>query len=155
VNVSVPLTGPTTAGEKVTPTVQFAPAATLVPHVLLATAKPALVTMLPIASATLSRFVNVTLRTELVVPTVTPEKLIELAESVTGALPVPVRLTACGLSGELSLNVNVPAAAPTAVGEKVTPTVQLAPAAILVPHVLLAAVNPALAAMLVNPSAVV
>jgi hypothetical protein len=35
----------------------------------------------------------VTVRTELVVPTLTVEKLIELAEKVTGALPVPDRLT--------------------------------------------------------------
>ena len=37
VNVRVPLAEPTAVGEKVTPTVHFAPAATLVPHVLLAT----------------------------------------------------------------------------------------------------------------------
>jgi hypothetical protein len=111
--------------------------------------------MLPIASATLSRFVSVTLRTELVVPAVTPEKLIELEESVTGALPVPERLTVCGLFGALSVNVNVPVAAPTAAGEKVTPTVQLAPAATLVSHVLLPTANPAVAATLVNPRAVV
>ena len=49
----------------------------------------------------------------------------------------------------LSLNVNVPVAEPTAVGEKVTPTVQFFPAATLVPHVLLATANGPLAAMLV------
>ena len=47
----------------------------------------------------------------------------------------------------LSLNVNVPVAEPTAVGEKVTPTAQLVPAATLVPQVLLATANGALAAM--------
>ena len=47
----------------------------------------------------------------------------------------------------LSLNVNVPVAEPTAIGEKVTPTVQLAPAATLVPQVLLATAKGALAAM--------
>jgi len=41
----------------------------------------------------------------------------------------------------LSLNVNVPVAEPTVAGEKVTPTVQLAPAATLVPQVLLATAN--------------
>jgi hypothetical protein len=35
----------------------------------------------------------VTVRAELVVPTATEEKLMELAEKVTGALPVPDRLT--------------------------------------------------------------
>ena len=38
----------------------------------------------------------------------------------------------------LSLNVNVPVAEPTAVGEKVTPTVQVFPARTLAPQVLLA-----------------
>jgi len=47
----------------------------------------------------------------------------------------------------LSLNVNVPVDEPTAVGEKVTPTVQLFPARTLVPQVLLATANGALAAM--------
>ena len=47
----------------------------------------------------------------------------------------------------LSLNVNVPVAEPTAVGEKVTPTVQLFPARTLVPQVLLATRNGPLAAM--------
>jgi hypothetical protein len=47
----------------------------------------------------------------------------------------------------LSLNVNVPVAEPTAVGEKVTPTVQLFPARTLVPQVLLARAKGALAAM--------
>ena len=47
----------------------------------------------------------------------------------------------------LSVNVNVPEAEPTAVGEKVTPTAQLAPAATPAPQVLLATANGALAAM--------
>jgi hypothetical protein len=47
----------------------------------------------------------------------------------------------------LSVNVRVPEMAPVAVGENVTPTVQLAPAAMLVPQVLLAIVNLALVAM--------
>jgi len=73
----------------------------------------------------------------------------ELAEKVTGALPVPDRLTVWGPVMALSLNVNVPVAEPTVAGEKVTPTVQLAPAAMLVPQVLLATANGPLAAMLV------
>src|SRR6202045_1187738 len=65
----------------------------------------------------------------------------ELAEKVTGAPPVPDRLTVWGLVTALSVNVNVPEAEPTAVGEKVTPTVQLAPAATPAPQVLLATAN--------------
>ena len=63
-------------------------------------------------------------------------------------LPVPVRLTVCGLFAAVSVNVSVPVAVPVAVGENVTPTVQLAPAATLVPQVLLETAKPALAAML-------
>ena len=53
-----------------------------------------------------------------------------------------------------SVNVNAPVAAPTAVGEKVTPTVQVFPAKTLVPHVLLATANGPLGTMLVMLSAV-
>jgi hypothetical protein len=67
-------------------------------------------------------------------------------ESVTGALPVPVRLTVCGLVTASSVNVRAPVTKPIAVGEKVTPRLQVAPADTLVPHVLLATVKPALAA---------
>ena len=74
------------------------------------------------------------------VPTVTVPKFSVLAESVTGELvapPVPLRLTVCGLFAALSVKVRVPVAAPVAVGVNVTPTVQLAPAAMLAPQVLL------------------
>ena len=53
VKVSAPLKDPTALGENVTPTVHFAPAGTLVPHVLLATLKLPLVTMLEKLTATL------------------------------------------------------------------------------------------------------
>ena len=59
--------------------------------------------------------------------------------------PVPVRVTTCGLVTAESVNVSVPVTAPVAVGEKVTPTVQLAPAPMLAPQVLLATANPVLA----------
>jgi hypothetical protein len=67
-------------------------------------------------------------------------------------LPLPVRLTVCGLFTALSVNVRVPVAAPVAVGENVTPTVHVAPPAILAPQVLLATAKPALAATLEKPS---
>jgi len=70
-----------------------------------------------------------------VVPTATVEKLIELAEKVTGALPGSRQTHGLRTGTALSVNVKVPAAEPTAIGEKVTPTVQLAPAAMLVPQV--------------------
>src|SRR5271166_1163247 len=84
---------------------------------------------------------------ELVLPTVTVPKFKVLAEKVTGALPLPVRVTIWGLLRASSLNVSVPVAAPAAAGENVTPTVQPAPPAMLVPQVLLDTAKPALVAM--------
>jgi len=67
-------------------------------------------------------------------------------------LQVPVRLTVWRLFAALSVKVSEPVAAPVAVGENVIPTVQLAPAAIPVPQVLLAIVKPVLVTMLVEIS---
>jgi len=152
VNVNVPVAAPVAVGVKVTPTVQLAPAAILVPQVLLAIAKPAVVAGLVPAKlkATLWRFVSVTVPAALVAPTATVPKFKVLEETVTGALPVavPLRLTVWGLFAASSMNVRVPVAAPVVVGENVTPTVQLAPGATLVPQVLLAIAKPALVVML-------
>ena len=60
---------------------------------------------------------------------------------------MPERLTVCGLLGASSVKLSVPVIEPVVVGENVTPTVQLAPAARLAPHVLLATPNPALTAI--------
>jgi hypothetical protein len=132
---------PATVGLNVTPTVQFAPAPTVEPQVLDATANPWLAATLLNVRLVLVRFVSVTFFTELVAPTVTVPKFNEFVESVTGAMPVPERLTVWGLFPALSVKVKVPAADPVAVGENVTPTAQCAPAATLVPHVLLAIAN--------------
>jgi len=90
---------------------------------------------------------------ELVCPTVTVPKLRELDDRVTALVPVPVRLTVCGLPGASSPIVNEPAADPVAIGEKVTPTVHVPPAAILAPQLLLDTAKPALAKMLPKLSA--
>ena len=52
VKVSVPVIDPVVVGENVTPTVQLAPAATLAPHVLLATANGPLAVILEKFNAT-------------------------------------------------------------------------------------------------------
>jgi hypothetical protein len=150
VKVSVPVTDPAAVGENVTPIVQLVPAATLAPHVLLATANPALAAMPAKFNATVCLFVKVTVLAVLVPPTATVPKLKLLVESVTGALPVPVRLTVCGLVIALSANVRTPEAGPRAAGMNVTPTWQLAPAATLAPHVLLATANGPLTVILVT-----
>jgi hypothetical protein len=54
----------------------------------------------------------------------------------------------------LSLNINVPVAEPTAVGENVTPTVQFFPASRLAPQVLLATANGPLTPTLLTVSVV-
>ena len=51
-------------------------------------------------------------------------------------VPVPVRLTVCGLPVALSVRVTAAVRVPLATGLKVTLIVQLAPAATELPHVL-------------------
>ena len=91
----------------------------------------------------------------LVVPTVTVPKLKVLGEVVTGALPVPDRVTVCGLFAALSVNVSVPVAEPIADGVKVRPIEHLPLAATLVPQVLLLIAKPEVGTMLVMLSATV
>jgi len=114
-NVNVPVAEPTAVGEKVTPTVQLAPAAT-VPQVLLATANgpltPLTATLLTV-SMVFRRFVSVMVRVEFVVLTTLP-KLKLVGENVTGALPLPESVTVCVPA--LSVIVTLPEAAPTTVG---------------------------------------
>src|SRR5206468_154937 len=94
-NVNVPVAEPTAVGEKVTPTVQLFPAATLVPQVLLATANgpltPLTATLLTV-SVVFRRFVSVSVRVEFVVWTTLP-KLKLVGENVTGALPLAESVT--------------------------------------------------------------
>jgi hypothetical protein len=155
VNVSVPVAEPVAIGENVTPTLHLAPAAMLPVQVLLSIANPSLVATLAKVRGPLSRFVTVTDLAALVAPTVTAPRFRVLVENVTGALPVPMRLAICGLFPASSVNVRVPVTAPVAAGEKVKPTVQLAPPEVLVPQVLLAIANPSLAAMPVKLRAAV
>src|SRR5215471_1337793 len=92
-NINVPVAEPTTVGEKVMPTVQVFPARTLVPQVLLATANGPLTVMPLMLSVVASLLVNVTVLAAAVVPATVVLKLRLVTERVTGALPVPDRLT--------------------------------------------------------------
>lgn len=154
VKVRAPVAAPETVGVNVTPTVQVAPAATLVPQVLLEMPKGPLVAMPENVSDPLWLLVNVMDLAELVEPTAVVLKLRDEADSVTGALPVPLRLAVCGLVTAPSVKVSAPVAAPSAVGVKVTPTLQLPLAAMPVPQVLLAIANGPVATMLLMLSAV-
>jgi hypothetical protein len=129
VKVREPLRVPVVVGEKVTPTAQFAPAAMLVPQVLLAMAKSPVAAMLVKLRAMGISLVSVTDLALLVFPTTIVPKLRELLERVTGEMPVPVRETDCGLREELLVTVNVAFKVPVVTGVKVTWIVQLADAA--------------------------
>src|SRR5208337_4077367 len=61
-----------------------------------------------------------------------------------GAVPVPERLTVCGLPLALSVMLTEAVRLPLAVGVKVTLMVQLLPAATELPHVLVWVKSPAL-----------
>jgi hypothetical protein len=153
-NINVPVAEPTAIGEKVIPTVQVFPARTLDPQVLLATAKGPLAVMPLMFNVVASLLVNVTVLAALVVPATVVLKLRLVTERVTGALPVPDKLTVWGVFVAVSLNANVPVAEPTAMGENVTPTVQVFAARTLVPQVLLATAKGPLAVIAVMVSVV-
>jgi hypothetical protein len=71
------------------------------------------------------------------VPTTWLAKVRLVGEMLTaGAVPVPVRLTLCGLPAALSVRVIAAVRVPLAAGVKVTLIVQLAPAATLDPQLL-------------------
>ncbi len=59
-----------------------------------------------------------------------------------GAMPVPVRLTVCGLPAALSARLRDTESVPLMLGVNVTLMVQLAPTATLVPHVFVCAKSP-------------
>src|SRR5271169_2006995 len=71
-----------------------------------------------------------------------------------GAPPVPARATTWGLVAALSLKVRVPVVGPSATGVNVTLTVQLAPAAMPLPQVLVATENGPVMTMLEKLSAI-
>jgi hypothetical protein len=149
--VSEPANGPNPEGTNATPTVQVVPALMLAPHVLLTRLKFGPAAMLVKLSAELFRFVSVTAWLVLVLPPTTPfPKLKLLVESVTGAVPVPLRLIDCGLSRASSVNVRAPERAPIATGENTTLTVHDVPAAMLAPHVLLVIAKSPLVTLLVK-----
>ena len=129
---------PNTIGLKVTVIEQLAPAATLVPQVLVWEKSlafvPVTVIDFTVMACTLV-LVSVTLCGVLVEPTLTFPKLRLDDESCTN-VPVPVRVAACGLPGALSVMVMAAVCVFVLDGLKVTLIVQFAPAATLEPQVL-------------------
>ncbi len=120
----------TAVGVKTTVMVQDAPTATGAAVQLLVCEKSPVAIMLLIVKAAVPVLVTVTGAAVLLVPTSTPVKLRPTGDSVaTGATPVPLIGTVCGLPGALSVNLTVDDRLPVLVGVKTTLIVQLAFAA--------------------------
>jgi hypothetical protein len=125
-------------GLNVTLILQLAPANRLAPHVVVR-AKSVLftpaTTMLVMVKGPLPLLVSVTLLKLLVVPMSRVVKVSEVGDTVTAEMPVPLRLTVCGLPAALSVIVTSPVLGPSAVGVNRTLMVQLEPAARVAPQV--------------------
>jgi hypothetical protein len=120
--VMAPARGPVAVGVKVTEIVQVAFLATLVPQSSVS-AKSPLALMLMKVSVALPTLVTVTLCFPLVAPTNWFPKGKAVAERLMAGpkgVPVPMRLTDCGLSPALSMTRREPTRLPVAVGVNVT-----------------------------------
>ena len=96
-----------------------------------------MVVIVVMASVAVPLLVRVTAWAALLVPTCWLANVRVVLDKVTaGAIPVPLRLTVCGLPAPLSVMDTVPVRVPVVVGVKVTLMVQLAEAANDAPQVL-------------------
>jgi hypothetical protein len=124
--VTAPLRTPELVGEKVTVTVQFAPAEIPVPHVLVCPKSPLgaiLEKLIPVVAV----FVSVTDCATLLFPTrITLENVSAALENLM-YVPIPASETVCGLVGSLSVMVIVPVRIPPAVGWNVIMSVHCPP----------------------------
>jgi hypothetical protein len=139
---SAPTRFPLCVGVKTTLIAQLAPGARLVPQEFVSLKSP--VTANPeMLSVEVPVFVSMTLCADADDPTrvLANVKLIGFNDA-NGAIPVPVRLTVCGLPLASSDTDSVPVRAPPCVGVNVTETVQFAPAASVAPQVLDCAKSP-------------
>ncbi len=129
--VRAPVCAPSDAGVKVNARVQLAPAASVVVQVVDgSSAKPLPETVCAeMASATAWLFLSATSLMALLSLITTLPKLTAVADSVVGAIPVPLSATVCGLLPALVAMVRAPVCAPSDAGVKVNARVQLAPAA--------------------------
>lgn len=146
VTVTVAVRVPGAEGVKVTVMVQLLFPATEPPQVLDCAKSPEfapVTAMLPIAKLVFPVLFKVIVWPALVVPTFWLTKVrAEAVSAATGALPVPVRVMACGLPEALSVMLTDAERLPEAVGVKVTLIEQLPPAATGLPQVLLSAKSP-------------
>lgn len=149
---------PLAEGVKVTLMVQLAPAATLAPQVFVWAKSPLLAPVMatPVTvSVAFPELLSVMVCAVLVLLSSWAAKVRLVGErDAAGPVPVPERLTLCGLPEASSVMVSVPVSAPPSVGVKLTLIVQEALAATLLPQLLVWAKSP-LMAMLVMVSAAV
>jgi hypothetical protein len=141
--VSVALRLPGAVGVNVTETVQFAPAAKLLPQALVSAKSPGLVPVIAtpaIVSDPVPELVKVTVCALAVTPTFVLLNGTTAGESPAAGtpVPVPVRETVCVVPDTLlalSVIVTVAMRVPEAVGVNDTEMVQLVPAVRVAPHV--------------------
>jgi hypothetical protein len=131
-NERLPDAAPPAVGLNVTATVQVAAAATafeveqVVPAVAMAKGPVAAIELR--VRLALPVLVSVTVCDKLVVPTGSDGKVGDAEKLTVGPVPVPLKLTVCGLPLALSVNESVPEAEPPEVGAKMTATVHVDPA---------------------------
>jgi hypothetical protein len=136
------VTVPLAVGVKVTLIVQFEPAASVVPHVVVCANLAALVpvseTAMPVIVA-VPVFVSVTVCAGVVVESVGSDNVSEAGESDATAAAVPLSETLCGEPVALSVMLSAAVTVPGPVGANVTDAVHVAPIAMLLPQVFVAA----------------
>jgi hypothetical protein len=128
---------PVIVGWKVILIVQLAPATSELPQVCVCPKSPALVPVIAMPvmlKVVVPTFVSVTVMAALVVPTVTDPKF-KLVGKSFAVVPIPLRLTFCGLPAALSLTLSAALRVPVVVGLNVILIEQLAPAASELPQV--------------------
>jgi len=127
---------PLAVGVNVTPMLQLALGAKEVPHLLVWAKSPGSVPLMAILMVRMlmPTLVKVTFCGEPVVPIVTDPKFRLVGESFA-VVPIPLRLTFCGLPAALSEMLSAAVRVPEAVGLKVMLMPQLAPAANELPQV--------------------
>ena len=132
---------PAAVGVNITAITQLAPAARVLPHVLVSPKSLALVPVKPtlvMVKVEPPVLVRVTLCDELVTAMGSlPKAKLEVERLAVAALtPVPVRVAVCGLVAALSVTLTEAVRVPEAEGVKVTLIEQLAPVARELPQVL-------------------
>src|SRR2546427_441389 len=138
--VSVPVCVPELVGAEATLIAQLAPTAKEPPQVLVSANCPEIVTLLKVTLA-VPVLLTVTVCEPLVCPILTLPKLRLVGDTLTvidppeDETPDPVKPIVWGLFEALSAMVTVPARVPVVVGVKLTLSVQLAPAATVLPQV--------------------